>query len=134
MIEEYPLTTAPDAQEWLELTDEERLGLVEYAHEGTSGGTGEHPRMHAKMHVAVENQIAAGTPSFVGPAVERLRQEGLDRHEAIHAIASAFARELQRVLRSNGARMDDERYRASLAAMTAEEWRRIMQTRRNTSH
>jgi len=134
MIEEYPLETAPDAQEWLELTDEERLGLVEYAHEGTSGGTGEHPRMHAKMHVAVENQIAAGSPSFVGPTVDRLLQEGLDRHEAIHAIASVFARELQHALRSNGARMDEERYRASLAAMTAEEWRRVMEMRKNTRH
>jgi hypothetical protein len=49
--------------------------------------------VHAAIHVAVENQIAMGV-ELVGETVARLVAEGLDRHEAIHAIGALLAEDV----------------------------------------
>jgi hypothetical protein len=41
-------------------------------------------------HVIVEDQIAAEPASAAGRALSRLILEGLDRHEAIHAVACVY--------------------------------------------
>lgn len=45
--------------------------------------------LHALAHVIVENQLAEDLPE-ARRALERLLGEGLDRHDAIHAIASVL--------------------------------------------
>ena len=47
--------------------------------------------VHAIMHVVIENQVAMGDELPVRRAIDRLVGEGLDRHEAIHAMGSALA-------------------------------------------
>jgi len=46
--------------------------------------------MHGVAHVIVENQVAAGDSTVVPVTLARLMREGLDRHDAIHAIGSVL--------------------------------------------
>ena len=47
--------------------------------------------LHAGVHIIVENQVAMGTATRTAATLERLQGEGLDRHDAIHAIGSVLA-------------------------------------------
>jgi hypothetical protein len=51
---------------------------------------GQSIRAHAANHVIVENQLAMGDATVVPATLARLMQEGLDRHDAIHAIGSVL--------------------------------------------
>jgi hypothetical protein len=46
------------------------------------------------MHVVVETQAALGGATPVAEAIQRLMQEGLNRHEAVHAVGSILAEHL----------------------------------------
>lgn len=81
----YDPAVAPDAVDWLNLDEGERLHLVETYHR-RAGIAASDPRVHAALHTAVENQIAAKDPPAVGQALARLMAGGLDRHPAIHAV------------------------------------------------
>lgn len=92
-----------------------------------------HPRekLHAVIHAIVENQIAdAKLP--VQRAAQRLMSEGLDRHEAVHAIGSVLIGYLNDLMREINLDGDDakpdhdpnDEYFAELEALTAEGWRR----------
>ena len=48
-------------------------------------------QLHATFHVVVENQIALGDELPVRRAVDRLMAEGLDRHQAVHAVPRCSA-------------------------------------------
>jgi hypothetical protein len=47
-------------------------------------------KLHGLAHVMVENQIALGDPPVpaIREALVRLMGEGLDRHDALHAVGS----------------------------------------------
>jgi hypothetical protein len=51
-------------------------------------------------HVIVENQVALGEAYPVQSVLLRLMEEGLDRHDAIHAIGSVLAERLFAGLRA----------------------------------
>ena len=73
----------------------------------------------------VENQIAFGDKMPVAKTLTRLRAEGLNRHEAIHAIANTLAKHLFEVLHgSDGGRSNDDYY-ADLTSLTAVRWRQM---------
>ena len=82
----YNPFTAPDPQAWLALDEQERIDLV-VAYHRRAGIRFPREQAHAAIHVVVENQIAdAKLP--VRRIAQRLISEGLDRHEAVHAIGS----------------------------------------------
>ena len=86
----YDASKAPDPQEWLELDESERLDLVKRYHIRAKLPVGENERLHAAAHVIVENQVALGDVTVVPATLARLMREGLDRHDAIDAIASVL--------------------------------------------
>jgi hypothetical protein len=88
-MDRYDPMQPPDASEWIELDEDERLGLVYEYHEDAGEECGD-LYTHASFHVIVENQLAEGIPE-VEATLERLLAEGLDRHDAIHAIGSVLA-------------------------------------------
>jgi hypothetical protein len=49
-------------------------------------------RIGATVHVIVENQVALGDAFPAKAVLIRLMNEGLDRHEAIHAIGSVLSK------------------------------------------
>ena len=120
-MDEYDPMVAPDPEEWLAMDEGERLALIRaYVEECEPGIEGE--MMHVGMHMMVENQIAMGDEIPVREGHERLMGEGLDRHEAIHAVAMAFAHVLSDAKGEPDAGMS-ERYYEELENITAETWR-----------
>jgi hypothetical protein len=47
-------------------------------------------KLHAVMHVIIENQVALGDEVPAQRTLRRLMAEGLDRHQGIHAISSVL--------------------------------------------
>jgi Domain of unknown function (DUF1841) len=82
------------------------------------------PELHAIAHVVVENQVALGEATSVPATLDRLMHEGLDRHEAIHAIASILMSIVSDVTREADDGGDiNAKYGRELAKLTAAGWR-----------
>lgn len=114
----------PDPQAWLALDETVRTLVVEQAHRDVDFGEA-NPRAHALAHVMVETDVAqADRPTRA--ALERLQREGLDRHEAVHAIGSVLLWHLDEMLAQGigDKALSDRIYRDALEKLTAESWRR----------
>jgi hypothetical protein len=108
----------PDPQAWLALSELERLDAVLDYHRRRQI-TSPSARLHAALHVTVENQLAERQPATVA-TLKRLVAAGTDRHAAIHAIASVAAAQMQRVLRDHRP-FDLAAYEQDLLALTEED-------------
>jgi hypothetical protein len=86
----YDADKAPYPEIWLELDESERIDLVRAYHRRSREPVGQNAKVHATAHVIVENQIALGDVTVVPATINRLMLEGLDRHDAIHAVASVL--------------------------------------------
>jgi hypothetical protein len=120
-METYDPETAPDAAEWLDLEEKERIYLVASYHRREKVKL---PKLqvHAALQAVVENQIAEGLQT-VRETVARLQAEGLSRHDAIHAVASVLVGRLQDLLREGApAQFEIEAYFQDLRSLTAEGW------------
>jgi hypothetical protein len=119
----YDAMRDPDPRGWLTLPEGERLGACERHH--TPLPRGHAPianlRLHAALHATVENQIALDAPPEVRRTLVRLVREGLTRHEAVHAIGSAAADAMARVVREKQP-YDAAAYARDLAALKASDW------------
>ena len=80
--------------------------------------------VHAVIHEVIENQIAMGDELPVKEAVKRLMGEGLDRHEAIHAVGSVLIDHIWELLRGEGPKTPDPNpaYLKQVRALTAQKW------------
>ena len=112
----------PDQDEWSECDEMGRIEAVFKAHDvHTKASVSE--RLHATFHIMVENQLVLGE-GLVRETLERLLNEGLDRHDAIHAIGSVLAGEVYHLI--EGSSPGDglaASYHKGLAELTAKEWR-----------
>lgn len=129
-IPEYDPFAEPDPEQWLALDEQERIDAVLEYHRRARIRL-PRAKLHAVIHAVVESQIAdAALP--VRRTLLRLMSEGLDRHDAVHAIGSVLAghiNDLMREARSGGDRVDTESerdpndaYFAELETLTAEAW------------
>ncbi|MGF6604699.1 hypothetical protein P3T23_009455 [Paraburkholderia sp. GAS448] len=124
-MEAYNPERGPAPESWLELDEHERISLVETWHR-TARIRLPNVTMHATIHVIVENQIALDLEPVV-QAMHRLRNEGLTRHDAIHAIGSVVAEHLFDILKTNqndDAAVSEARYYAAVERLTATSWRK----------
>jgi Domain of unknown function (DUF1841) len=115
----YDPSTQPRALDWLALDEQERIAQVLAYHQRAKVPL-PNARVHAAMHVAVENQLAEEYPAAVA-TLERLVIEGLQRHEAIHAIASVLARQMHELLQTRKL-FDPALYERELNALSARSW------------
>ena len=116
----------PDAPlseaEWLETDEGERIELVAAYHRRKKIRM-PNVQLHAVIHVIVENQLALGVAVVVA-ALARLQAEGLDRHDALHAIGSVLAVDLYELMQENADTTDaHRRYLQKLEQLTIEKWR-----------
>ena len=119
----YEANEQPHSQIWLELDESERIDAVMDYHRRTRVKL-ENPELHAIAHVVVENQVALGEATSVPATLDRLMDEGLDRHEAIHAIASILMSIVYDVTRKADDGDDtNAKYSRELAKLTAADWR-----------
>jgi Domain of unknown function (DUF1841) len=111
----------PNSTEWLELDEQERVKLIADYHRRKRVDL-PNRIVHAAFHAAVENQLAEGMPD-VRDALSRLLRDGLDRHEAIHAIGSVLAECVWSTLKREVNGPDpSEVYLQHLRKFTADEW------------
>jgi hypothetical protein len=123
-IDAYDPMVAPDPQAWLALTEDERIELVTAWHEAF-GPEIPRPGVHAVLHAVVETQIAEGDTLPVRQKLRRLMAQGLDRHEAIHAIGSVLIRHLNALMQRGGDDPDpNQRYFSALGRLNARKWLR----------
>ena len=123
-MDEYDPLEAPDAAEWLALDESERIELVVKYHQRARE---ELPnlRLHAAMHAIVENQVALGDEIPVRRTLARLEAEGLNRHEAVHAVGSVLAEYMYHAIKGGAPAGDpNQRYWAALDKLSARKWRR----------
>lgn len=122
-MERYDPLTPPDAAKWLSMDEQERLGLVRDYHDRAAIKLA-NARLHAVFHVIVENQVALRDAFPAERALHRLMAEGLDRHEAVHAIGSVVNNFMHDVLNSASDGEPSSTYLAALERLTAEDWLR----------
>ena len=119
----YNAIEQPDPEIWLELDETERVDLVIDYHRRI-GVQLETLELHAMAHVVVENQVALGGVTPVPETLDRLMDEGLDRHEAVHAIGSILMEIVFDAVHKpdDGSDINANYYR-ELALLTAADWR-----------
>jgi hypothetical protein len=116
----YDPDVAPDPAEWLATPEFDRLDLVRRHHKKAKCRAG-NPKVHAAIHVVVENQLAEGHPDATA-AMARLLAEGLERHDALHAIGSVVTHEMFDIVKANRMHEPAE-YARRLRGLTAASWR-----------
>jgi hypothetical protein len=60
-----------------------------------AGVEGVNPFLHVQFHAMVESQLALGRPPEVRPALDRLVEAGVSRHQAVHRLAESLARTMR---------------------------------------
>ena len=120
-MKQYDPYVDPGPGEWLGNDERTRLALVREYHR-RDGFESPDERLHAAIHVVVEDQLAMGEVVVV-ETMERLRRAGLNRHETVHAIGSVLAELIVNVLseRTNQEDIADS-YTDALRALTPEAW------------
>jgi hypothetical protein len=120
-MREYDPSVSLDPEQWNLLDEDEKLALVQQYHERFVSDLPD-ITLHSLVHTIVENQIALGHELPVAAALARLEREGLDRHDAIHAIASILVNHLQEALSGSDTKDINEQYYEALSELTAESW------------
>ena len=121
-MEQYDPDRDLATDEWLDLDEQERMMLVEDYHRGHRIRL-PNVAAHAVVHAIVESQLALGEPVVV-TTLARLRGEGLDRHDAIHAIGSVISGHVDSLLRDSYSQdQPNESYQEALRKLAASEWK-----------
>lgn len=113
----------PDAEQWLALDESDRLRIIEDYHRQMRIQV-PNVSAHAVVHCIVENQIAEGATLPVKRTIARLITEGLDRHDAIHAVGKILMEHMNELMKDPSAeQFDCAAYFAELETITAKRWR-----------
>lgn len=122
-MEQYDPMVAPDPAAWQALDEDERLELVREYHRDQDEEI-PNERLHATIHVVVESQLALDMEP-VPETMDRLLDEGLDRHDAVHAIGAVLVEYVYGSLGDDDPEADLEaEYARRLERLTADRWRR----------
>ena len=126
-MQRYDPLEAPDAEEWLALDEQERIDLVLNFHRKARIRL-PNAKVHAIVHAMVETQIALEDETPARRTAQRLMDEGLDRHEAIHAIGWVLIEFMSDLMDEPESRAEPNTpYFAALERLTVEDWRRLAQ-------
>lgn len=121
----YNAENTPSPTDWLALDEQERIRVVSTFHRAHRLKSG-NPKAHAAIHVIVENQIAMGFEPTVR-AMTRLQNQGLSRHDSLHAIGSVVSGYLFEAMR-NPEKSDSHTLQSEMNAaierLDAESWRK----------
>jgi len=122
-LDRYNAEQPPDPDTWLDLDEFERIDLVQDFVEANETDIQEEARkLHALIHVAVENQLAMAVDP-VPETMARLVRQGLTRHDAIHAIGTVLSGGMYEIMKGNAKAWNPRRYGKRLKKLTAKRWR-----------
>lgn len=112
----------PDPAAWLGLDEQIRIQLAQDYHRREKIRL-PNLTIHATIHAVVENQVALGEEIPVRATLKRLLGEGLDRHDAIHAIGAVLADHMRcLVLEKAPGKDPNAAYFGKLEHLTPESW------------
>lgn len=117
----YDPMVGPASKAWLELDEGGQAEVVLRYHSRQRARAG-NLRLHAIIHATIETQLAEGHTG-ARAALERLLKQGLDRHEAIHAIGSVMAEHIHGAMQ--GVAFDAAQYERRLSKLDAASWRAL---------
>lgn len=120
MLTKYDPDRAPDAERWRAQDEMGLMDIVQRYHR-RAGIRLPDERVHAALHVMVENQVALGDKTPVSDAVGRLMGEGMSRHDAVHAVGAVLAKHMHRALETR-VPVSREAYYADIRALSKEAW------------
>lgn len=120
MLTKYDPDRAPDPERWLAQNEMELIDIVQRYHR-REGIALPNERVHASLHVMVENQAAHGDGTPVREAIDRLMGEGFSRHDAIHAVGAVLSKHMHRAMEASRP-VSREAYFADVRAVTRESW------------
>jgi hypothetical protein len=124
LMKRYDPLKPPDTEQWRSIDEQAQIQIVQDYHRRARIRL-PNAMLHAVVHVTVENQIALGDETPVRRTVQRLISEGLDRHEAIHAVGSVLAGYINDLLRGGDPGAEPiSAYYVALDHLTAKEWLR----------
>lgn len=119
----YDPELAPNAEEWLALDEQARIGLAEQHHRRARIKL-PNVKIHAAIHAVVENQIAEGHEPVIR-AMARLTSTGLSRHDAVHAVGSVLAEHLFDLIKDKSTSANPMAdYDAAIERLTVDSWHR----------
>ena len=120
----YDPLKPPDPEQWSSLDEQAQIDIVQNYHRRARIRL-PNATVHAVIHVIVENQIALGDETPVRRTMQRMISEGLDRHDAIHAVGSVLAGHINDLMRGSDPGGDpNSAYYAELDQLTAKKWLR----------
>jgi hypothetical protein len=125
-LETYNPLFEPDKREWLGLSELDRIDVVREFHENSDEAVeleDEALFLHSSIHVIVENQIAMGV-ELLPETIAKLIRQGLDRHEAIHAIGAIISEDIYYIARGEQKEFSPKQYRSKLKKITAKRWKK----------
>ena len=119
----YDPDISPRPTEWLGTDEGERIELVASYHRQRRIKL-PNLQLHAVIHVVVENQLALGEGTVFG-TLARLQGEGLDRHDALHAIGSVLVGDLYTLMQEGVGSTSEpyQQYLERLQRLSAKDWR-----------
>ena len=121
-METYDPMEHPDPDHWLALDEDERIYLIEEFHKRARVDL-PNVRLHVSFHAVVETQLASSDPPQAVETLERLLGEGLDRHDAIHAIGSILSEVMYHAMQNPTENADPtQAYIEGLKDLTVEKW------------
>jgi hypothetical protein len=108
---------------WDALDEKERLSRVARYHEAALSAEKQPPQpsAHAGLHVIVELQLHSDKPPEARLALQRLRGDGLSRHDAVHAIGWLAADHMRRAMQARTP-VDEKAYALDLSQLTRDRW------------
>ena len=112
-----------NTRQWDLLSEDERISMVMKFHE-EAGIELPDENIHALLHVIVENQIVLGDETPGEAVLQRVSDESLDRHDAVHAIASVLVDHMLELVGGEDAAPGNDEYYADLEKLTAAKWQR----------
>ena len=124
MLTKYDPNRPPDPRRWLGTDEDQRREIIKRHHRRV-GSHAPSETAHVLAHLVVENQAALGDETPVAATLLRLMDEGVDRHEAVHAVASVLMCHLNLLLRGEIPEDPDPNlaYYARLEKLTIAGWR-----------
>jgi hypothetical protein len=119
---EYDPDKPVDKKLWLALPETDQIDLVlEYHLKHRIELPNE--LLHAAIHSTVESQVALGDDLIVEKKVQELIEEGLNRHDAIHAVGSVLAEYMYDLSTQASSSQDPKtEYQNELKNLTAKSW------------
>ncbi len=118
----YDPNKTPNPEQWLAADEDEKTHLVEQYHRKQRIRLPK-PRVHAVLHVIVENQVAMVEEIPVHATLLKLMREGLNRHDAVHAVGTVSANHIFDLLKNKPRDADvNAAYYRELEQLTAEGW------------